>query len=139
MKIWIAVGTAALVSLGCEKRRPESPPEPQLREAPGTGGAGGEGLGAVLKEEDRPFLGDAQIIAGTVEDVEGGSVTLRQRDGKQVTLALHPNTVLLIDGEERTLGELREGTEIRASFDLTPEPAAPNAGAGALEIETLPR
>lgn len=137
MKRFIAIAGAALLWAGCnerEARRAETPPETT---APGTGGAGT--AGEDMLEADRPFIGDAAIVSGKVERVETGRIVLKDSKGEEITVSVHPNTLLVIDGQQRTLGELTEGTEIRATFDMTPTPTGASAeGASEIQIETVP-
>lgn len=135
MKRFIAIAGAALLWAGCNEREQVTPAAAATETAPGTGGAGSAGTGEL---DDRPFIGDAEVITGKVARVEEGRIVVQPREGEEITLSVHPNTLLVIDGEQRTLGELEAGTEIRASFDMTPAPVGASAGASEIQIETTP-
>lgn len=81
----------------------------------------------------RPFTGDQANITGTVEKSDPGQLVIRQEDGQLTTLAIHPQTQVLVDGQARSLDQLQEGSEIRASFD----PSSGEKGQARLEIESL--
>ena len=137
MNRYIAIAGAALLWAGCKEREAQPPPPEPIAAAPGTGGAGTAGQD--MLEAERPFIGDAAIVSGKVERVETGRIVLKDSKGEEITVSVHPNTLLVIDGQQRTLGELTEGTEIRATFDMTPTPTGASAeGASEIQIETVP-
>ncbi len=98
--------------------------EPQA----GVGGSGTEPSAS----ETRPFTGDQANLSGKVESAGEGSLVLLQPDGQRTTLAVNPQTEVIIDGQAASLEQIQEGSQIRASFD----PSSGQNEPGRIEIQT---
>jgi len=83
--------------------------------------------------ETRPFTGDQANIAGRVESVEQGSLVLLEDSGQRTTVAVHPQTQVIIDGQAASLEQIQEGSQVRASFDPSTDQNTP----GRIEIQTM--
>lgn len=77
----------------------------------------------------------AYEMKGVVESVGGGvlgigeSLTVRRENAPAVRLGVAKQTRIVLEGRQATLGELREGDEVRAVFDFR------DSSPVALEIE----
>ncbi|HEX8434131.1 DUF5666 domain-containing protein [Archangium sp.] len=67
----------------------------------------------VLGGED---LADQEIY-GTVTGVAGNSVTVQDKGGTTMTLALDADTRFVSRGQQADRGQLQEGSQVRASYD----------------------
>lgn len=57
-----------------------------------------------------------KTVTGRVADVSKDQVTVRTKEGQPLNLRVTEATKVLIGGEEKTLGALQQGTEVRASY-----------------------
>lgn len=61
-------------------------------------------------------------LEGRISKVEGDRITIAREDGlPEVQLTLANNTRLEVDGEAASTAQLREGQEVKASFNLSGE------------------
>ncbi|WP_375770201.1 DUF5666 domain-containing protein [Archangium gephyra] len=58
-----------------------------------------------------------QEIYGTVTGMASGTVTVRDRGGTTMTLVLDDDTRFVRQGQQAARGQLREGMQVRASYD----------------------
>jgi colicin import membrane protein len=63
--------------------------------------------------------GQESAIAGKLADVSSDTLTVKTDDGRSVTLRVTGSTQVTVDGRERSIGDLREGEQVRASYDAT--------------------
>jgi hypothetical protein len=116
---------AAVVGLGlaagCEKRGEESLMQ-------GEQGRAGERpfMGAERTEQDAPLEGKGRLggenvvdqeFLGTVTSVSPNQVVVRNDSGEQLPLRINEQTQLVRNGVRVGAQELREGTNVRASYD----------------------
>jgi hypothetical protein len=113
---WCLVAVAGLGLAGCEKREEESLMRPEVgrlgeepaveQEAPleGKGVLGGEDMG------DQEFF-------GTVTSVGPRQLVVRNDGGEQLRLQLNESTELVREGVKVRPQEVREGSNVRASYD----------------------
>jgi Cu/Ag efflux protein CusF len=78
-----------------------------------TSGAYGSGAGAMTP----PAHSDDQTVTGKVTRVSERSVAIKSDMGEEKTLDLVPQTMVKVDGQDATRTELKEGQEVRASFN----------------------
>jgi hypothetical protein len=58
-----------------------------------------------------------EVVSGRISKVSRSSVELESTDGKKKTLQLVPQTAIRVDGQDAQRSELKEGQEVRASFN----------------------
>jgi hypothetical protein len=115
---------AALLGLatGCTKGDNESG-------RPGANDRVAEQSPEVLGGED---LADQEIY-GTVTGVAGNSVTVKDKGGTTMTLALGADTHFVSRGRQADRAQLQEGSQVRASYDES------NGQYEATTVELLPK
>jgi hypothetical protein len=101
----LVAGTSAvwLAALGCQERGGG-----EQR----AGGTGGSASGAQASRQ-----GGATATGQVVSAKEDELVLRQQGDPKELKLKVDSSTRVLIDGKQASVKELREGTQVRASFD----------------------
>jgi hypothetical protein len=95
----------------------------QLAEARGVGGAGGQagtgGSGTAAPDDEVRGTSEATALySGTVQEVGPQAIVIGDETGSLLTLDVDRNTRVLRDGRRIALGQLQEGTRVRASVDL---------------------
>ncbi len=119
----IALALPAVVGLACahaRSRTAATQPESKAEEQQATAQPG------EAKEHE-----GHQVIMGRVTRMSESSVSIQPILGAERTLEIVPQTTVKVDGRETTPLDIREGQEVRASFDEVD-------GRGvAVEIESL--
>jgi colicin import membrane protein len=69
-------------------------------------------LGAARGRED-------SAVAGKVADVSVDTLTVKTDDGRSVTLRVTGSTQVTVDGRQRSIGDLQQGAQVRASYDAS--------------------
>ncbi len=59
-----------------------------------------------------------QVVSGKISKVSGNELTVSTDGGTDRTLQLVPQTMVTVDGNQATTGDLKEGQQVRASFDV---------------------
>jgi hypothetical protein len=106
MREWTwSLTVAALLGLasGCKEERARPGQEDRVAEQ----------SPEVLGGED---LADQEIY-GTVTGVAGNSLTVRDKGGTTMTLALDADTHFVSRGQQADRAQLHEGSQVRASYD----------------------
>ncbi len=100
---WSLTAVALLGLAGCKKESDRLGQEDRVAEQ------NPENLGG----ED---LADQEIY-GTVTGVAGNSITVKEKDGTTLTLALGEDTRIVSGGQQADRAQLQEGSQVRASYD----------------------
>jgi hypothetical protein len=114
--IWtrtVMVGVSALwlTATGCEDRTSER------RTAAGPTGQGGSGA---EKQGQQASAQQGSTTAGQLVRASKDEVVLKpQGDPKELKLKVDSSTQVLIDGRQASASDLREGSQVRASFDAS--------------------
>jgi Cu/Ag efflux protein CusF len=91
-----------------------TPSQPGAGASASTSGTAGE---AGASAATTPAHSDDLTVTGKVIRVSEGSVAIRSDMGEEKTLELVPQTMVKVDGQDATRTELKEGQEVRASFN----------------------
>lgn len=126
MLIGLVLGAAVVGSIGsvaAQTDEPSSSPSAEIEKAPGTRkgfGHGGPGHGkavrstAVLEpEEEGGEFRTVQSYSGTLEAIDGNTLTIAMADGEKAEVAVGDDTQIRRDREEAELGDLEVGDHVR--------------------------
>ncbi len=120
---WCLTAVALLgLASGCNERRGEDTGRPGVPAA-ASGNQGDETpMDNQSLTEGRPDItgGESpagQEIYGTVTGVAAHSVTVRDRGGTTMTLAVDEDTRFVRQGQQAARTQLREGMQVRAAYD----------------------
>jgi Cu/Ag efflux protein CusF len=87
------------------------------------GAAGTMGSSSGTMSGDMPAGGDLKahesddMVSGTVQKVSKKSIAIQGTGGQMTSLQLVPETLVTVDGQDAKPTQLREGQEVRASFN----------------------
>lgn len=127
MLIGLVLGAAVAGSIGSVAAQSDGPSEspsgevaPDERKGmPGFhGGHGKHGKAvrstAVLEpEEEGSEFRTLQSYAGTIESIDGNTITIEMADGETAQVTVNDDTTIRRDGEEAEIGELENGDHVR--------------------------
>lgn len=99
-----------------------TPSQPGAEASASTSGAAGEAgasgaYGSSAGTMTPPAHSDDLTVTGKVTRVSELSVAIKSDMGEEKTLELVPQTMVKVDGQDATRTELKEGQEVRASFN----------------------
>jgi len=80
-------------------------------------GAYGSAPGGASASGDVKAHASDEVVSGKVSRVSEREIAITSDTGEERTLALEPQTVVTIDGRDATRTELKEGQEVRASYN----------------------
>jgi Cu/Ag efflux protein CusF len=80
-----------------------------------SGGMHGEMHGGTAAAEKAHS--DDQVVTGKVTKVSSRSIAIKSEMGEEKTLELVPQTSVKVDGQDASHADLKEGQEVRASFN----------------------
>jgi hypothetical protein len=80
----------------------------------------GSGAAAMGDEKKHPTFGDKDNfkLEGRIESVSASSITVRREELPAAKLSVDPNTKIELDGERVSAAQLKQGQEVKASFNL---------------------
>jgi hypothetical protein len=80
----------------------------------------GSGAAAMHDEKKHPTFGDKDNfkLEGRIESVSASSITVRREELPAAKLSVDPNTKIELDGQKVSASQLKQGQEVKASFNL---------------------
>ncbi len=126
MLIGLVLGAAVVGSVGSVAAQTDDPspsPSAEVERAPGEGmgfGPHGPGHGKAIRstavlepEEEGGEFRTVQTYSGTIESINGSTLTIAQADGQKAGVGVTDDTDIRRDGEEAELGDLKVGDHVR--------------------------